>query len=362
MSSTTPTIGYYVHHVGSGHLHRATTLAEHLGREGVRVTGLSSLPRPHHWTGDWVQLPRDDDAATRSETAHGRLHWAPLQHDGQRGRSAAISAWLDSARPDLVVVDVSVEVALLVRLHGTPVVGVVLPGRRDDAPHLLGLGVAEALVGFWPGSVAGMAPGLPAELGERLMPVGALSRHRVRDPRPVRPASGERQVVLMLGSGGHDIGADDVADARRATPGWRWRVLGADRAGWVDDPSSLLAAADVVVTHAGQNAVAETAAARRPAVVLPQPRPHREQATTADVLEQGWPAVVCRSWPAAEAWPGLLDRAAALDPARWSGWCDGLAAERFAEVVLRTHARTSGGTTTTTTAAPTTTTTGRLAG
>ena len=256
---------------------------------------------------------------------------------------AALSSWLDSARPDLVVVDVSVEVALLSRLHGIPVVAVVLPGRRDDPAHLLGLGIADALVGFWPEQAEDMVPGLPGVLRERLVRVGALSRHPVRDGGADREVTGARDVVLMLGTGGHDIRPEDVRAACSATPGWRWRVLGADRSSWVEDPSSALAQADVVVTHAGQNALAETAAARRPAVVVPQHRPHWEQLTTADVLEHGWPAVVHRTWPAAEEWPDVLERAAALDPARWAEWCDGHAADRFARVVLSAHARLPAG-------------------
>lgn len=339
MSGPAAVVGYYVHHVGNGHRHRAQVLAGRLAAEGVHVTGLSSLPRPAAWTGEWLQLPRDDVGPVRQETARGHLHWAPLQHDGARARAAAISAWLASAGPDLLVVDVSVEVALLARLHGTPVVGVVLPGRRDDPPHLLGLGVAEALVGFWPESAADMTPGLPERLLDRLVPVGALSRHPVRDADSVRsPAA--REVVLMLGAGGHDVSPDRIEAAREATPGWRWHVLGADATTWVDDTSTALAAADVVVTHAGQNAIAETAAARRPAVVLPQHRPHEEQVTTADVLEKDWPVVVCRTWPEAEEWPYLLHRAASLDPAEWATWCDGAAADRFADVVLATLSRT----------------------
>ena len=74
---------------------------------------------------------------------------------------------------------------------------------------------------------------------------------------------------------------------RAATPEWRWEVIGPAPAG--PDPANLtwcgwssevwprLCAADVVVTHAGQNALAEVAAARRPAVVVPQDRPHNEQ-------------------------------------------------------------------------------------
>lgn len=335
----TGVVGYYVHHAGSGHGHRAGVLAARLAHDGISVTGLSSLPRPSSWGGDWLQLPSDDDGDPREVTARGHLHWAPLRHEGTRARAAAISAWLEAARPDLVVVDVSVEVLLLTRLHGIPAVAVVLPGRRDDPAHLLGLGVAEALVGFWPRAARGMTPGLPADLADRLVPVGALSRHPVRPVLRSQPHEGERTVALLLGSGGHDVGPDDVRTAEQATPHWHWTVLGADRDTWVEDPSAALAGADVVVTHAGQNALAETAAARRPAVVLPQARPHDEQSTTGAVLADGWPAVVRTTWPDPEEWTGVLDRAVTLDPRRWAEWCDGWAADRFAEVVLTTRAR-----------------------
>ena len=72
-------IGYYVHHHGTGHLHRALTVAPHLPGP---VTGLSSLSRPEGWCGPWIQLPRDDRApsyAGADTTANGVLHWAPLE-------------------------------------------------------------------------------------------------------------------------------------------------------------------------------------------------------------------------------------------------------------------------------------------
>ena len=45
-------IGFYVHHVGRGHLTRVCLLARRLVAEGRAVTGLSSLPRPDDWPGE----------------------------------------------------------------------------------------------------------------------------------------------------------------------------------------------------------------------------------------------------------------------------------------------------------------------
>jgi hypothetical protein len=311
-------IGYYVHHQGRGHLHRARALAAPLGEP---VTGLSSLPRPDGWSGEWLHLDRDDLAGAPDDpSARGRLHWVPVGDDGLLRRGARLSAWLDRARPRLVVVDVSVEVALLVRLHGVPVVGVVQPGVRTDPAHLLGYDVAATLVAFWPpGATDALLPGLPAAVRDRVVALGGLSRFPVALPRPRRPGP-PRAVVLSGGGGGW------AGEFTRA-PGWEWTVLG--RGGWTDDPRPVVEDADVVVTHAGQNALAEVAAARRPAVVVPQDRPHDEQRVTAGFLRApAWPAVVEDAVAADH-----LDAARALDGSAWAGWCDGRAADRFAEVV-----------------------------
>ena len=43
-------IGYYIHHVGRGHLQQAQCIAAQLAGD---VTGLSSLPEPDGWPGRW---------------------------------------------------------------------------------------------------------------------------------------------------------------------------------------------------------------------------------------------------------------------------------------------------------------------
>jgi hypothetical protein len=96
-----------------------------------------------------------------------------------------------------------------------------------------------------------------------------------------------------------------------------------------DEPDALwdqLSWADVVVTHGGQNAVAEVAAARRPAVIIAESRPHAEQAETARALADAGLAVGLQGWPEHGRWPGLLESAHAIGGAGWGRWVSGNAA------------------------------------
>ena len=101
---------------------------------------------------------------------------------------------------------------------------------------------------------------------------------------------------------------------------------------WHADPAAVLAEADVVVLHPGQNALAEVAAMRVPAVVVPASRPFDEQHVTAAALADGWPAVVLDEVPTT-GWRDLLHKALHLDGGRWADWCDGDAPGRIAAVV-----------------------------
>ena len=324
-------IGYYVHHQGLGHLTRLQAVAEHLRSP---VTGLSSLPAPASWDGPWMQLERDDalapeQAASADATAHGVLHWVPRHDEGLAGRAAAVSAWIRRARPSLVVVDVSVEVALLSRLCGVPVVVLAMPGVRTDRTHSLAYDVADALLAPWPDGAH--TDGWPEAWRAKLWTVGGLSRFDGRRPAGAAgrlaplgrtDVDAPRRVLLLWGGGGRGTSAVQVAAARAATPGWEWVERGPGSPS--PDLWSELATADVVVTHGGQNAVAEVAAARRPAVVVAQPRPFDEQVATARAVDRLGAAVGVDTWPAAaDQWPGLLDRALHRGGDGWRRWSTG---------------------------------------
>ncbi|MET9927399.1 MULTISPECIES: glycosyltransferase [unclassified Streptomyces] len=298
------------------------------------MTGLSSLPAPDDWPGPWIHLPRDDDGdptAFGDVTAGGRLHWAPVLHAGLRGRMARIAEWIAATSPSLLVSDVSVEVALLARLLGTPTAVVAMRGERTDPPHRAAYDLAELLLAPWPSTLP--EPGWPRHWQAKTVYTGAFSRFDGRVFAPAHePADGTRlrRVLLLMGSGGRDISTSEVAAARAASPGWQWTTLGGPDGRWSADPWPALCAADVVVTHAGQNALAECAAARRPAVVVPQDRPFGEQAATGRALTRGRLAIVAARWPEAHDWAALLEQARTHGGERWSRWAPGDGAARAA--------------------------------
>jgi len=309
------------------------------------VTGLSSLARPAGWPGQWLRLPRDDAGeAVIEPTAHGQLHWAPLGDHGLRDRMAAIAEWIQCAAPSVIVVDVSVEVAALARLMGVPVVSMVLPGRRDDPAHRLGHAVAEALIAPWPASLPGILLDGVGPEADKIRHVGAFSRFDGRAPEP-GPASrgGALSVVVLYGGGGSEVTGRHLRRAAAATPGWAWTILGGTAGQWAEDPWPALCRADVVITHGGLNAVAEVAAARKPAVVVPQDRPYGEQRATARALARSGLAVIADPWPQDAAWPSLLRAARELGGARWATWSTGTGAQDAAQIIESIGAHQPGG-------------------
>lgn len=290
-------LGIYAHHHGAGHLARAAAIAR--AWEG-RVTVLTSTP-PLDLGGsgiDVVLLP-PDGGETGTDTPEV-LHHAPLGDDGLRERMARIAGWINAARPDVVLVDVSVEVALLTRLHGVPTAVVRQPGRRDDEPHRLCYELADLVIAPW------------GEPGERdgVVHVGLVSRFDDRPRRFGRTGDDTIRVVVAVGSGGTSLSHERLVELADALPpDHRLEVLGVvpgpvsdaphvPTEGWVHDPWPALVGADVVISSASLNLVAEVAAAGTPQVVVPEERPHGEQEAHARVLEELWGIPRCDGWGA----------------------------------------------------------------
>lgn len=332
-------IGYYVHHQGKGHLTRARVLSAQLRRRGHRVVLLGS----GLGSGEGVLLPQDNDdtGAFEDPAAGGALHWAPLRHQGYTGRMQALAAWVTVNRPEVVVVDVSVEVVVFLRLLGVATVLVVQPGERADDAHTLAFRCATAILAPWP-QEARPCPAIEP-FAAKVTYVGGVSGARL--------APSSRTVGVVLGGQG---GAEDGAvidQVRDQVPQLQWVQAGPGH--WVPDVGALLSTAQVVVTHCGQNAIADIAATKVPTVLAPQARPHREQvylgaelarlgfgvaaptgmATPQRSLTLTRPPTATASSPG-----GALDWSAAVDaavarPGQWERWGTESAPERAAGLI-----------------------------
>ncbi|MFC7490711.1 MULTISPECIES: glycosyltransferase [unclassified Knoellia] len=347
-------VGWYVHHHGAGHRTRATVVGGELAARGADVTLLgSALDRDAARAASLrtVLLAMDAPlASVGSEsgsdvTVHGMMHWAPLWHSGFRERMTTIARWVQVEEPDVFVVDVSCEVAVMVRLLGVPVVIVAQPGDRRDPAHSAALDAASAVLAPWPSWATeqiwrrreGPDTATSTQDPPPVVAVGGITRRAaaarlVRSPDACRETSRQRPRGLMLtGSEGFDDPAlpDAIASA---VPEIDWTVAGGGT--WLPNVQQHLAASDIVVTHAGQNAIADVAGLRVPAVVVPQSRPFDEQAHMGEVLRRsGIAHVVQREDVEGADWAELVRRARADGGESWERWgCQG-AAERAASLV-----------------------------
>ena len=316
----TAPIGYYVHHHGEGHRQRALQIARAApGRFvllGTRLTGAAEDV-------EIIDLPDDrmrgaaafdglDEAADRPDA----LHYAPLHHDGIRRRVATITAWIAEVRPALVVVDVSVEVAMLARLASVPTVCVRLNGDRRDAPHLEAFRGATALL--CPYAETLDDPGTPDWVRRKTLYAPGLT------PPAASDDAVPGRMLVVVGRGGQAADIGQLAEAARAWPAWAWRVAGPASGrdvdlppnlsllGWTTEVSREIARAEVVIGGAGNGLVTAVMAADRPFICLPDPRPFDEQLSAARCLATVGAAVVETTWPEPGDWGQLVARARAI--------------------------------------------------
>jgi hypothetical protein len=245
---------------------------------------------------------------------------------------ALIARWVEETRPAVVVVDVSVEVALFVRLLGVPVIVMTMPGERTDVPHALVHQLADHIIAAWPREL--YEPEWLRPYAAKSSYVGGISRFE--EHRVLSSAQNRTSVLVLGGKGGCDFDQATVDTTAAQIPEIDWEAVGLRGGPRTIDPWPDICAADVVITHAGQNCVADVAAARRPAIVIPQSRPFNEQYVTADTLHRHGLALATSGWPDAHAWRSLIGQAQASDPRRWQRWHTAGAAARAAEAIETT--------------------------
>ncbi len=156
-------LGYYAHHHGSGHCRQIDKLAALLPvdarRQLIVFTSLSS--DAYTFTSiDETQIVSlqaedecDDDVLKGRAGKHWQpasLHYSPVGNSNIQKRSHQILDTIYQRKIDLMIIDVSVEVAMLCRVASIPYLYIRLPGIRDDTPHLNAFAGALALLAPYP--------------------------------------------------------------------------------------------------------------------------------------------------------------------------------------------------------------------
>lgn len=313
-------IGYYVHHHGDGHRQRALAIAREAPERFVMLgTGLAGRTDGV----DCIDLPDDRtrhvfDGQDGSDDRPASLHYAPVDHAGVRDRVARIVAWIAAARPSMMVVDVSVEVAMLARLAATPTLYVRQNGVRNDPPHLEAFRGARRLLAPFHASLD--HPEIPGWVRDKTVYCPGLAVTTAhRTPRA-------EVVLVVIGKGGPPGQGDRIARAARACPDLQWRVAGPvspvldppanlTLLGWTGAMAEEIAGAGIVVGAAGLGLVTAVLATGRPFICLPEERPFEEQTSTAARLQGLGAALVLHDWPMSGHWPAIIARARELDPA-----------------------------------------------
>ncbi|PVA05873.1 glycosyltransferase [Thalassorhabdomicrobium marinisediminis] len=351
-------IGYFVHHQGRGHAERCAAVVNALpadqpvtvfcARSGIfprftRPVDLVTLPSLFEPTG----AEDINDITTAPET----VHCAPLGWPGIREAMATMAQWFATARPILMISDVSAEVAQLARLCSVPHVKVLQHGLRDDPGHQAA----------YDGAVGLLCPAARALAQEDWSPRHLAKTHfvgglgvDVRRPDPsarqkARATLGvqddQRMVLVMSGGGGTGFASAPLGIAARAMPDVAWRTIGRIdedwhatepgnliHHGWVDNAQEFLAAADLVIASTGNTTCHQILASETPWLAIPEWRYFDEQVEKARVLHLAGAAHMMPHFPASVGqWRDAIDRTLGThDPARQRALVDEKAAPKTA--------------------------------
>ncbi|NUL47294.1 glycosyl transferase [Cellulosimicrobium funkei] len=284
--SSPPTLLYYAHDHGSGHLHHAARLAA-TGAFSLTVATASAAADRILPPGTPIARLPSDVVPGHHQPPASQLHYTPT---GRviRDRFATLLETVQRVEPDAVVVDVSVEAALFLRVAGYPVIYRRMHGDRMDPAHDLAYTESDHLITYYGSALED--PEWRDRFAAKTTFLGVPDRSgrlATSARQPSGPAA-TPQVTVVTGLGGGGVDVADLARAASQVPWARWNVYGATRGssrvptnlvlhGWAEDAAARMREADVVVVSAGFSAVTHAVGAARPLVLAVEQRPFHEQ-------------------------------------------------------------------------------------
>lgn len=319
-------LGYYAHHHGSGHCRQIDKLAALLPTEArQQLTVFTSLTSDTYTfaaidEAQVVRLPAEDERS--DDVLAGRagqnwqpasLHYSPVGNSDIQQRSHKILDTIYQRRIDLMIIDVSVEVAMLCRAASVPYLYVRLPGIRDDVPHLNAFAGALALLAPYPRTLESTKT--PEWISQKTLYLDFINTQQknaqtyqdfikdlmqlITDKKALSLMLNDKDkdtptiVTVIKGYGGHQAIDAKLPELRQLLPHAFIISLGPideDKRHYVDiavdvsDVTPFIEHSDYLLMACGLNAVAQACDYATPLVVLPDDRPHQEQEVMAEAL------------------------------------------------------------------------------
>jgi len=290
------TIAFYIHHHGSGHFMRSLAIATALKHDKIVFMG-SDLNRYRDNMPENIQvlhLPMDTPLSTDSKFTKGSqidcFHYAPLQVIGVTERAAMMTKLFLENNPLLLIVDVSVEVALLARLCGVPTVIIRQHGKRNDLPHKLAYQCAELLIAPFGKE---LETSEDVEVLSKTFYSGGFSRY---SKNQIQIRAFNDQIAILIGKGGSSINMKTITHIAQQCPDLYFHILGEVTIeqkehplnitfhGLTDNVNEIMSRCALVIGNLGHNSVMEIATLNKLYIGIPETRPFDEQIDKAQAI------------------------------------------------------------------------------
>lgn len=329
-------LGIFVHHQGRGHARRCEAIVRAMRPRPVTIFTADPSILAGDLDVDVVALPNMIGAQAVAGGLFGtpppeRMHCVPLGVPEITETMGEMVAWCRRERPALMLVDVSAEIAVLMRLLSVPAIKVRMHGDRNDPWHLAAYDACVGLLAPYDEAIE--QADYPAFARAKTVYTGGLCprNERVPDRTEARRRLGLPQdgtvIVAVSGGGGAGTPYAPLTMAARARPDALWLTVGRlhreghetdfgnlENRGWVANAGDYVAAADIVVASAGDTTVAEIARVGRPFLCVPEWRYFDEQVAKAREMARVGACAMRLAWPASTAqWQEALAEAEAID-------------------------------------------------
>lgn len=287
-------IGYYAHSHGSGHCNYAHLFSKIFGD---MMTVFTDRKFKFDENVDIVPLPDEDtdgsefDRQTFPEPR--ALHYAPVNLRKITDRNRILLETILQKDIKILIVDVSVEIAMLARTSSIPYAYVRLHGNRNDIPHQNAYEGASFLIAYYPEVMEDRET--PWWIRKKTVYLGFLSRYMFEtktSERPVEFEQGAKSILLYISG----FGGSQPMDFSSLSNRYKIYNIGPQGdccchsemvgIGVVESTRAYIEHANVVVAACGSNTISEIISLGRPFVAVPEERPYREQIIAAENLNR----------------------------------------------------------------------------